>query len=288
MERLIKYYQSNIDKLWLNALIPALLALTIFIARYFKSDLFFFLGIVATFLLPMHAYAIGRASKNQIKECEIWKKELSYYQTELSMHKWLLIAVSEMIQRKLQRFRNSAYSFDEGEFRQAVMKNLEMLRKFYSHFNNDPGIFFRTVFFQPSDDGKYLISKFYSTPNGDPPLSHDNIERQKVIFDRRTGQALACATWRDLSPKVAENTTEIHYNYPLQKDKIKSIIALPVFSGNPSDENFIGVITVSTNAEEFFKKSELERHKEYISEFALRIDFEFCRWRAIQSSKKTT
>lgn len=281
------FYKRYSDNFFLQALVPAFLAAVILITtRFFIPYKLYvipsmIISVIATLLIPLHAYLLFRARKEVSIEKTQIERKMEYYKNELAMHKWLLYVIREMVQRKVQKFREREYPIGEKEYRNAAMKNLDMLREFYEHFKNDPAVHFRTVFFQPSEDGTFLRSTFYSTPNGEPPSSHGNDGRQKEIFNKTRSQTLAVSAWRDLSPKIAENPEEISYTYPQQRDIIKSLLAFPVFSGKLVAEDLIGIITVSCNEASFFSRHELDRHKDYISEFAMRIDFEFCK---LQSS----
>ncbi len=284
--RITKFYEKNINNIWLNVILPASLASVIFLSKQDYLKLILpagisiplglppSLGVFATMALAFHAYFSAAASKVKLKEIDFWKKELEG-------HKWLLNVIKEMIQRKINKFKNNSMpgSVDD-EYRNAIMKNLDMLRAFYSHYFHDPENTFRVVLFHPSDDKKYLVSKFYSTIDGEPPSSHDNVQRQKELFDRSRSQSLAVAAWKDLSPKIAREEKEIKYLYPQQQEKIKSIIAYPIFIGDKSEDNFLGVITISSK-KPYFQNEELDKHCDYISEFALRVEFEHCKWRAL-------
>ncbi len=165
------------------------------------------------------------------------------------------------------------------------MKNLDMLREFYVHYSGEPDNYFRVTLFQVSEDGKYLVSKFYSTKDGEPHASHGDETRQRENFNKNRSQTIAVSAWRDLRPKIVESEKEINYLYPQHKDKIKSIIALPIFSGDISEDNLIGIITVASS-KEYFRRTDMERHKEYIEQFTLRIVFEYCKWRALKKIEK--
>ncbi len=285
MTKIVKFYERNINNFWLNPILPACLAAIAFLSKqdYLKIlvptnvTIPVFLppamGALATVLLAFHAYFSAAASKIKLKEITFWKKELEG-------HKWLLNVIKEMIIRKIKIFKKSGATNRDDEYREAIIKNLDMLRAFYSHYFHDPENTFRVVLFHVSDDGKYLTTKFYSTIDGEPPSSHNNLQRQKELFDRTRSQSLAVASWKDLSPKIAKDEKEISYLYPQQREKIKSIIAYPIFTGDKSEENFLGVITVSSK-KAYFQNEELEKHCDYISEFALRVVFEHCKWRAL-------
>ena len=285
MSKITKFYEQHINNFWLNAVFPAGLAAVVFLSKqdYLKlllpenREIPFFLpplfGVFATIVLALHAYFSAAASKIKLKEIDYWKRELEG-------HKWLLNVIKEMVQRKIKKFKYNNEIKRDDEYRDAIMKNLDMLRAFYSHYFHDPDNTFRVVLFHVSDDKKYLVSKFYSTIDGEPPASHGNLQRQQELFDKSRSQSLAVAAWKDLCPKIAKDEKDISYLYPLQREKIKSIIAYPIFVGDKSDDNFLGVITISSK-KAYFQNEELEKHCDYISEFALRIVFEYCKWRAL-------
>ncbi len=279
------FYRKNLDNPFINISIPGALSIAVFIARYSPEWYSISTGIVASSLIPLHAYLVADATRSKIQETKLLEKELDLWKNELQGHKWLLNSIKEMIIRKLLKFKKHGYLFDEQEYKDAIMKNLAMLRQFYSHYSSDPGNEFRIVFFKVGNDRKYLESQFYATPDGDRPASHGNTERQKEIFNRSKSTSLAVEVWKDLKPKIAENEAEIAYSYIQQNEKIKSLIGLPVCSGDISEDNLIGILTISSN-KEFFKKADLKLHKEYIEQFILRIVFEFNKWENSKQSKK--
>jgi hypothetical protein len=285
--KLNDFYRNNVDNFLIHVPIPGVLASAVFIARKYDSWHALVVGVLATFLIPFHAYLTTKATHNKLKESELREKELDVWKKELDGHKWLLSTIKEMIIRKLKRFKNYEYPLDEKEYIDAVMKILDMLRQFYSHYADDPVNEFRVTFFKIGKDHTYLESQFYSTPTGDPPSSHGDAERQKEIFNKNRSQSLAVAIWRELTPKIAENEKEINYLYPQQKEKIKSIIGFPICSGDISEDALIGIITIASN-KEFFKKADIKRHKEYIDQFILRIIFEYHKWEAFSRSKNDT
>ena len=268
MKRLYEFYEKHFHSLWLQVFIPGGLASIVYITRLSTNKFSALTGIGATILIPLHAFLLGKALKSKYKESEFWKRELE-------RHKWLINSVQEMIFRKINIFKEKGYVVGEEEYRHAVMKNLEMLREFYLHISGDPDNIFRIVFFQPKDD--YLIPVLWSTPNGEPPHSVDHVELQKEYFHRSRGQTLAVSALKDLEPKIAEKESEIHYNYAQQREIIKSIIAYPIFRGSTRDENLIGIIVISSSEEGFFRNSDLTRHTDYIYQFAIRIQFEYCK-----------
>lgn len=289
MSKIQKIYERHISNFWLNAVLPGALTAIVFLS---KKDILESLlpasvtipkilppivGIIATLTLAFHAYFSAAASKVKLKEIDFWKRELDG-------HKWLLNVIQEMIRRKIKKFKKNEKPNCEDEYRDAIMKNLDMLRAFYDHYFHDPDNSFRVVLFHASDDRKYLTSKFYSTFDGEPPSSHNNLQRQKELFDKSRSQALAVGAWKDLSPKMSRDESEVFYLYPQQREKIKSIIAYPIFTGDKAEENFLGVITISSK-KPYFQNEDLNKHCDYIAEFALRIVFEYCKWRTLNAKQ---
>lgn len=280
IKKISEFYSNNITSLWVQILIPSGLGGIIYVAKQYPEKTFAdVIGIAAIFLLAIHAYLISNTTITKLKEVDFWKKELKG-------HKWLLNTIKEMVTRKLHKFKNTGYLVGESEYREAIMKNLSMLLKFYQRYSDDPDNSFRITYFKKSGDANFLESIFYATEDGEPPYSHGDIERQREIFDKNSSQSLAVTAWKELRPIIAENEIEITYLYPQQTDKIKSIIALPVFSGSISEDNLIGIITIASNKKEFFKRIDIERHKDYIDEFLLRIVFEFFKLKSSISNNR--
>jgi len=276
-KKLNAFYEKQTGNLYLHLVAPSFLAAIVFAASKFDKWYIILVGVLAAAMIPIHTYLSMTAAKTKIDAADLLRKELR-------RHKWLLGSIKEMVIRKLKRFKQKEYPFDEAEYIDAAMKNLAMLRQFYSKHTGDPENEFRVVFFKIGQDQKYLESQFFSTPNDDPPSSHNNTERQKAQFNKSRSQSLAVSAWKDLSYKIAENEDELTYLYAQQNQKIKSIIALPVCSGDVSEENLIGILTISSN-KYFFKTADINRHKEYIDQFTLRFVFEYHKWEASKAKK---
>lgn len=275
---ILKFYEKHLEKAWLRALLPGLFAAIVFAAKYITYSWFIFIAGLAAFALPLHTYFISKASEAKLNQ-------LDYWMTELKLHQWLLNVIKGMLLKKMARFRKQANSTPAEEYSNAVTANLVALREFYSDYAHDPQNLFRVTYFNPSDDGQYLTTQFYSNADGTPPVSHGNNEKQKLFFNKDTSQTLAVLAWRNRSVYIAEKESDISYIYSQQKDKYKSIIAYPIFENNDSAKAVIGIITV-TSRKEFFKMQDVERHKNYVEQFALRLVFEHCKLQSNNSKAK--
>jgi hypothetical protein len=158
------------------------------------------------------------------------------------------------------------------------------LREFFSDYANDPQNHFRVTYFKPSDDGQYLITKFYANADGTPPVSHNDIETQKIRFNKDNSTTEAVKAWRDKEVCIA-NHPDIVQQYNQQKTKYKSIIAYPIFDNNDCAKQVIGVISVTSSLKDFFKEQDILRHKDYIEQFALRLVFEYCKLQSNNNAK---
>lgn len=224
---------------------------------------------MAAFAVPLHTYLISKAS-------EAKRNQVEYWISELKLHQWLLNVIKGMLLKKMERFRKQSRLSSVEEYSNAVLANLVALREFYSNYAHDPQNNFRITYFKPSDDGQFLMTQLYANADGTPPVSHQDIEAQRKYFNRDTSPTLAVASWRNREIYIAEKESEITYIYTQQKDKYKSIIAFPVFENNDATKPVIAVISI-TSSKEFFKKQDVERHKNYIEQFALRLVFEYCK-----------
>ncbi len=267
--KILGFYEKHLDNVWLRAIVPGAFAALVFLAKYVDQPWFIVVALTATAALPIHTYLISKASGAKLTE-------VNYWISEVKLHQWLLNVIKGMLLKKMERFRNRVNSSPAEEYSNAVIANLIALREFYIAYAYDPKNHFRITHFRPSDDDRYLITQFYSNADGTPPSSHGDIEAQKKYFSRETSTTLAVEAWKNRKSTVAESEREINYLYSQQRDKFRSIIASPVFENNDVTKRVIGVITI-TSSKEFFQKRDLERHKNYIEQFALRLVFEFCK-----------
>lgn len=274
---ILKYYEKNLEKAWFRAVIPGIFAALAFSAKYIKNTWFIVIAGIATFAIPVHTYLISKASETKLNQVDYWK-------TELKLHQWLLNVIKGMLLKKMGRFRKQSRPIPAEEYSNAVTANLVALREFYSDYANDPQNHFRVTYFKPSDDGQYLTTQFYANADGTPPVSHDDIDAQKKYFNRDTSPTLAVTAWKNRDVYIAERESEITYIYSQQRSKYKSIIVCPIFENNDSTKQVIGIISI-TSRKEFFKKQDIDRHKNYIEQFALRLVFEYCK---LQSNKNAT
>ena len=276
----LKLYEKHIARFWLSAIIPGLLAAIVLFAKYIDKWWYIAAAFLATLAVPIHTYLISAASETKLKEVNYWK-------AELELHQWLLNVIRGMLLKTMDRFKSQAVSASAEEYSQAVMANLVALREFYASYDHDPQNHFRVTYFKPSDDGQYLTTKFYANADGTPPVSHGDIEAQKKYFNRDTSPTLAVSAWKNRDIYIAENESEISYLYNQQKDKYKSLIACPIFENNDSTKSVIAIITI-TSRKEFFKKQDVERYKNYMEQFALRLVFEHCKLQSNNSGAKAS
>lgn len=280
------FYKKHNNNFWLLAIFPAVLAVVAFLPRIFPENILMLVaGGVCIVLIALHGFFVVASAKDKSKDTEELDREIDFWKEELKMHKWLMCSIKELVTRKIFTYQKQGYLAGEKEHRDAVLKNIKMLHAFYKHYKHElgPDNLMRIVLFEPSEDKKYLISKFYSTENNTPPTSHGKINVQKLDFNKSKSQAVAVNSWRELSTEIAENEDEIHPNYPQQKDHIKSIIAYPVFSGGHVENDLLGILTLTSNIPDFFVRRDIKKHNDYISQFALRINFEYCK---LQSTVK--
>jgi putative methionine-R-sulfoxide reductase with GAF domain len=108
-------------------------------------------------------------------------------------------------------------------------------------------------------------------------VSHNDIETQKIRFNKDTSTTEAVKAWRNREVCIAEKESDIPYLYNQQKSKYKSIIAYPIFENNDCAKQVIGVISVTSSRNAFFIMQDIDRHKNYIEQFALRLVFEYCK-----------
>ncbi|HEX9021072.1 MAG TPA: hypothetical protein VF903_07410 [Nitrospirota bacterium] len=275
---ILKFYEKNLDRFWLRAIIPGLLAAVALFAKFVDRLWYIPIAVLATLAIPIHTYLISKSSEAKLNEVTYWK-------FELELHRWLLNVIRGMLLKKMDRFRKQTVSSSVEEYSQAVMANLVALREFYASYDHDPQNHFRITYFRPSDDGQYLTTKFYANADGTPPVSHGDIEAQKKYFNRDTSPTLAVAAWKHRDIHVAEKESEITYMTSQQKDKYKSIIACPIFENNDTAKSVIGIITI-TSRKEFFKRHDIERHKNYMEQFALRLVFEHCKLQSNNSGAR--
>lgn len=254
---------------------PGLLAASTVAVKFYDNKSVRIVAVAAPILLAVHAFFTARVAKSKLDN-------IKYWENELQNHKWLLIALRAMVQRKLDKVRDDDVPLGEIEYRDAIIKNLTALREFYTHFASDPDNHFRIVFFLPDESGAYLVPKFYATSDGTPPHSYNDPNRQREIFHRERSQTVTVSVWKDGVTKIIESEEELQYTHPQQRNIIKSMIAYPVFLHDKSGNRLLGIISITSSVKGFFKRQDQKRHENYISQFALRLEFEYCKWHAQQ------
>ena len=148
------------------------------------------------------------------------------------------------------------------------------------------GLEFRWRFFgfahKPISDAaggeRFLKLKYwYYSDNGNPHYAKDEAEQRKYFglnidpnYPERTN--LPVKAYHSRTIEIFENINEIPYHYEGQKEHVKSLISYPVLGED--NRTVLGIITVSSNQENFFKCNEIEDHQEYLQEFGVRAGME--------------
>lgn len=268
-KRVKQFYLKKSERALFNVWIPAILTVVVFASRYAPQEYGFIGGIIATILIPTHAYILKIARDAKLNELDFWKKKSINYS-------WLLNSIEKLIYHKINTLKKGIDEHKQNKFKiESIWKNLQMLYEFYVHYFMDPTMKLKIVFFVPSRDNSYLISRFWYNESHQKPHSYENEIRQKELFAKHSSKSLAVKAWNTRKTEVAESEKEILHHYQGQEQTIKSIIAYPI-CGQKSSE-ILGIITVSANMNHFFKCSDITTHEEYIKQAAIRIALEMSR-----------
>jgi hypothetical protein len=195
------------------------------------------------------------------------KKEivLNYYINELSYHKWIILFLAEVEKRESHIIGKS----EEQNARNSIMRVMYGLMNFFKFYSGEgPPNELIVVFLMPDKDNKYLVPIFYATENAEPPSFFLNKESQNKMFNINSN-SVAVTAWRNGQILIAQSEADIARFDNFQREKVKSIISYPVFGER--QEDFLGMITISSNVDLFFKEDERERYPFYIEPFATKI-----------------
>lgn len=273
VSRIISLYCAYSNTFTLNVIIPALFGIGAFIPFFIKDITGsitetpgLVIGILSICLLSGHNYIMKLATEKALSKVDYWKKLSEDYQ-------WVLYAISKLISRKkldYKKFIGNSSEFNSG----SILKILEMLHQFYIYRYPSPHKFM-VVFLVPSQDGTFLTCLHHEYGDDQQPSYCGKKTEEAKIFNKDTSLSLAVKAWNTREPQLAESGGDIYYFYSGQQDRIKSMIAVPVFGKTGTD--VVGIITIATTEEFLFKQQEKTFHCEIINEFGIRIALEFMR-----------
>lgn len=241
-----------------------------------NSALAMFIGICAIFLLATHTYMAQSYSIEKINEAGYWK-------TKFKRHTWLLDSIRILIGKKIAVFRENGII--PNDFRDKSIKLiLQMIYEFYKSCDlSESPQKFRIIYQEPSTETQgnqeqYLSVKYwYYSDNGNPHYAGDEGEELKYFSlnidpNHPEKMNLPVKAYHSRKVEVFENSSEVPYHYDGQIQHVKSLISYPVVGED--DKTVLGVITVSSDQEDFFKRNKIPDHKEYLQEFGVRVAME--------------
>jgi len=263
-----------------NVLINGGLGGVVFISEtiLFKNNFIYamIIGVCAIFLLSTHTYISQSHLIGKINQSDYWK-------TKFKRHTWLLDSIRILIGKKIEIFREDGNVPDD--FRDKSIKLiLQMIYEFYKSCDlSESPQKIRIIYQEPSTGEKrnqepYLSVKYwYYSDNNNPHYAKDENEERRCFSlnvdpNHPENINLPVKAYHSRKVEVFENSSEIPYHYDGQIQHVKSLISYPVVGED--DKTVLGVITVSSDKDNFFKKNDIPDHEEYLQEFGVRVAME--------------
>ncbi|MFA6972086.1 MAG: hypothetical protein WC208_11890 [Gallionella sp.] len=254
-------------------------------ALTFSSETFIFsenhlygalLGIVCIFLLSIHNFKVQSDSIANINQAEYWK-------AKFDRKVWLLNWIRRLIHTKTEIFREDIPL--PPDFRDKSIKLIfQMIYQFYiySHRSESPTNF-RIIYQEPASDAQsstdnYLKLKYWFYGDNSKPHYADKENEERRIFSLIVDPNhpeitnLSVKAYHSKKTEIYENCTEIPFHFDGQKEHVKSLISYPLKGGD--SRSVLGVITISSDHENFFLRENISDHEEYLQEFGARAVME--------------
>lgn len=232
-------------------------------------------GGVSIFILSFHTYYSQSYSIAKINQAEYWK-------SKFAKQAWLLDTIRLLVSNKTEVFRSDETLPDRLRDK-SIKLILQMIYEFYrcSAMSPNPSMF-RIIYQEPEETHnkalEYLKVKYwFYSDNGRPHYLGDE-ELEVKFFNLRTNPNhpentnLPVKAYHSRKIEIFEKSNHIPYHYDGQETKIRSLISCPVLGKD--GKTVLGVITIASNQDAFFKNDEIADHNEYLQEFVVRAAME--------------
>lgn len=274
--RLLDLYMKRANGFHFNVTAPAAVSCSAAVVPILTTDYIPRIAavVLGTLLIGSHSYLM-RAVKDRMT------RTAEHSRTQIRRYAWLMAVIRTRISEKTTIFLKQT-DIPAGYRRTSIWRNLQVLYEFYRRYEEgETPTRIRVSFFTPAEANDYLECQFWYYGDGQRPHFTNNHNQQQARFSRAGSRSLVVKAWNSMKTEVWENSSEIDYHYQGQDQYIRSMLAYPIKGIDGSD--FVGVICLCADRENFFMRRDIQSHDEFISECAARLLME---WAAYRRSQK--